>query len=124
MPVLGIVARRGGLSGAYALPLSVHVTSLGFFILGEVFVEIFHVHQGPGEKISFPDNLEASGFGGKPRRDVQVADGGIHAGEFLDVVDCLTRRGAVPHEVNVTAHSAERRDAVERIEGVADIGAV
>ena len=126
VPFLGVVARRGGSSGAHALPLAAHVPSLDLFRLREAFVDIFHVHQGPGEKFSFPDGLEPSGFGGKPSRSVQVADGGIHAGEFVDLVDCLTRRGAVPvpHGINVTAHSADRRDAVERIEGVADIGAV
>ena len=55
---------------------------------------------------------------------MQVVDVRIHTGEFLDVVDCLTRRGAVPHDVYVTAHSADRRDAVECIDGVAAIGAV
>ena len=55
---------------------------------------------------------------------MQVADGGLHVGEFVDVVDCLPWRGVVPHGIYVTAQSADRRDAVERIEGVAAIGAV
>ena len=76
----GVVERRGGSSGAHALPLAAHVPSLGFFRLREAFVDIFHVHQGPGEKFSFPGGLEPSGFGGKPSRGVQVADGRIHAG--------------------------------------------
>ena len=124
VPVLGVAARRGGSSGAHALPLAAHVPSLGFFRLREAFVDIFHVYQGPGEKISFPIGLEPIGFGGKPIHSVQVADGGLYAGEFVDVVDCLTQRGAVPHGVYVTAHSADRRDVLERIQGVASIRAV
>ena len=122
--VLIVVARQGGSSGAHALPLAAHVPSLGFFRLGEAFVDIYYIHQGLGEKISFLDGLEPSGFGGKPRRGVQVGDGGLHYGEFLDVVYCLTRRGAVPHGVYVTAHISDRRDTLYRIEGVAAIGAV
>ena len=62
--VFGVVARWGRSSGALALMLAAHVPSLGFFGLREESVEIFHVHQGPGEKISVPDGLEPSGFGG------------------------------------------------------------
>ena len=84
----------------------------------------FSRSQEARREISVPDGLEPSVFGGKPSRGVQVADGGLHVGEFVDVVDCLARLGAVPHGVYVTAQSADRRDAVERIEGVAAIGAV
>ena len=66
VPVIGVFARRGGSGGAHVLPLATHVPSLGFFGLGEASVDIFYVHQGPGEKISVPDGLEPSGFGGKP----------------------------------------------------------
>ena len=33
VPVLGVVARRGGLSGAHALPVAAHAPSLDFFRL-------------------------------------------------------------------------------------------
>ena len=33
VPVFGVVARRGGSSGAHVLPLDAHVPSLGFFRL-------------------------------------------------------------------------------------------
>ena len=66
--------------------------------------------------------LEPSVFGGETVRGVQVADDGLHAGEFVNVVDDVARRGAVPHGVNVPEHGADMRDAVQRVEGVAAIG--
>ena len=112
VPVVALVAPRGGSSAAHALPLAAHVPSLGLFGLGEASVDIFYVHQGSGEKISVPDGLEPSGFGGEPSRGKQVAYGGLHAGEFIDVGDCLTRQGAVSHGIYLTAHGADRSDAV------------
>ena len=112
VPVFGVVSRRGGPIGAHALPMAAHVPSLGLLGLGEASVDIFHIHQRPGEKISVTDGLEPSGFVGEPSRGVQVADGGLHSGEFVDVVNCLTRRGAISHGFYVTAHDADRRDAV------------
>ena len=112
VPVVALVAPRGGSSAAHALPLAAHVPSLGLFGLGEASIDIFYVHQGSGQKISVPDGLESSSFGGEPSRGLQVADGGLHAEEFVDVVYCLTRQGVVSHGVYVMAHGADRRDTV------------
>ena len=124
MPVLGGVTWWGGSSGLHSLPLAAHVTSLRLLRLGEVLVYIPDVHQRPGEKMAFPDGLEPSGFGVETSRAVQVADGGLLAGKLVDVVDGVARRGAVSHGVNVMTHRADRRDAIERIEGVLSFRAV
>ena len=54
LPVLGIVAGRGGSRGSHSLPLAAHVTSLRLLRLREVLVYIPDIHQGPGEKIAWP----------------------------------------------------------------------
>ena len=77
---------------------------------------------GQERKFPFLMALRQVDLVGNPAAGVKVADGRLQAGEFVDVVDCLTRRGAVLHGVNVMAHSADRRDSVERIEGVVAIG--
>ena len=64
-----------------------HVSLLGFFRLGEIFVDVLDVDKGPGEVAAFADGLDPGCLGGETCGAVKVSDGWLYGGEFIDIID-------------------------------------
>ena len=52
-------------------------------------VAIFYIDKGPSEEVPFVGGFEPGALGWEVCSPIQIADGGLNAGEFVDIVDCL-----------------------------------
>ena len=69
--------------------MAAYVPFLCFLGFREVLCDIFCIDEWPGKIISFAYGLEPGGFCWEACRAMEVANGGLDAGEFIYVVEVL-----------------------------------
>ena len=60
---------------------------LRFLRLGEIFVDILNIDDGPRQVVIITDALEPGGLGGETCRTMEVVYGFSDAGEFVHIID-------------------------------------
>ncbi len=101
------------LGGANALVLVPHVALLGLPRFGEVFVDILDIYEQPRQAMPVLNALEPGGLGGEAYRSVEVLDGLLNVGEFVNVVDGFC--GVATERLDVVLQSGRRRHSVEQV---------
>ena len=99
---------------------------LRFLRLGEIFVDILNIDDGPQQVVIVTDALEPGGLGGETCRTMEVAYGFFDAGEFVHIIDGFMWVGSIgsTEKINVLQHGHSRGDRVERVEGFSAGGSI